>query len=57
MACREDFVAFGKNSKSVKEYVEKAVKDHGNANKVPVKVDTKKMDKALAAFKVKDLNC
>ena len=51
---REDFVSYGKQSKCVKEYVDKTVKEHqSNTNRTTaVKTDTVKIDKAMAAFKV-----
>ena len=51
---REDFVSYGKQSKCVKEYVDKTAKEHqSNTNRTAaVKTDSVKIDKAMAAFKV-----
>jgi len=52
---REDFISYGKNSKGIKEYVDKAGKEsHGHARTATVKIDKVKIDKALAAFKAID---
>ena len=48
---REEFVSYGKHSVCVREYVDKAVKEH-KSNRAAVKTDTVKIDKAVAAFKV-----
>ena len=45
---REEFVCYGKGSRAVKEWVEKAGHGHGKAGRA----DTVKIDKAMAAFKV-----
>ena len=50
---REDFVSYAKHSKGIKEYVDKTAKENqSNTSRTAVKIDTVKIDKALAAFKV-----